>query len=174
MTRPGGWCEVSGLGAELCSNEGPVSEDNGLGKHMDLYREAMAKIGRAFPKSSDYLTDLLANAGFVDVAAASLKEPIGPWPKDPKMKRIGAMVMLQSDAGIMRHPTSTTCLTMPTLTNQLCITALEAYGMEPLTEILNMPPAEAQDVVAKARKAVNNKNFHTCNCLLVVLLPMSS
>lgn len=63
---------------------------------------------------------------------------------------------------------------MPTLTNQLCIKALEAYGMEPLTGILNMPPAEAQDVVAKARKAVNNKNFHTCNCLLVVLLPMSS
>lgn len=73
---------------------------------MDLYRESMAKIGRAFPKSSDYLTDLLVNAGFVDVTSASLKEPIGPWPKDPKMKMIGAMVMLQSDAGITRHPAS--------------------------------------------------------------------
>ena len=77
-----------------------MSKDNGLKRHMDLCREAMIKIGRPFPESSDFLTDLLVNAGFVDVVAASLKEPIGPWPKDPKMKRIGAMVLLQSEAGI--------------------------------------------------------------------------
>lgn len=54
---------------------------------------------------------------------------------------------------------------MPALTNQLCKTGLEAYGMAPLTRILNMPTAEAQNVFANAHKAVKNKNFHTYNYL---------
>ncbi|CCX33335.1 S-adenosyl-L-methionine-dependent methyltransferase [Pyronema domesticum] len=136
---PGGFVEIGELGATLHSDDGTMSKTNGLKIHMDLCREAMIKIGRPFPESEQWIRDLLINAGFVDVRTESFKEPIGPWPKERRKKQIGAMVLLQSEAG------------------------LEAYGMAPLTRILDMPQEEAHKVFVEAHKAVKNKNYHTYN-----------
>jgi hypothetical protein len=72
---------------------------NGVARHFELCRQAMDKIGRPFPTSST-LKVLLEDAGFVDVKVTDIKQPLGPWPKNERMKRIGAMAMLMSETGI--------------------------------------------------------------------------
>lgn len=51
----------------------------------------MGKIGRPGP-TSESLKTLLEEAGFVDIEVHNYKQPIGPWPKDKKLKQVGAMV----------------------------------------------------------------------------------
>ena len=36
----------------------------------------------------------LKDAGFVDVRVLKRKQPVGIWPKDPLLKKIGAMCLL--------------------------------------------------------------------------------
>ncbi|KAL1989317.1 hypothetical protein VTN96DRAFT_79 [Rasamsonia emersonii] len=41
----------------------------------------------------------MEKAGFVDVKEESFKVPIGPWPKDPKLKEIGRFQQVQQIQG---------------------------------------------------------------------------
>jgi hypothetical protein len=55
---------------------------------------------------------LLQDVGFVDVEVMTAKEPLGPWPKDERLKRVGAM-------GLLHHET-----------------VFESYGMAAFTRVL--------------------------------------
>ncbi|KAF8543378.1 S-adenosyl-L-methionine-dependent methyltransferase [Trichophaea hybrida] len=136
VTKPGGYCELGELGGVPDSDDGTMSD--GVDRHFELCRQAMEKIGRPFPTSST-LKALLEEAGFVDVQVTDIKQPLGPWPKNERIKRIGAMAMLMSETGF------------------------EAYGMAALTRILEMPKEEASKVFVNALKGVKNKNHHTYN-----------
>jgi hypothetical protein len=75
----------------------------GIKLHYDLCGEAMKKIGRSFPTSSQLKT-YLENAGFVDIQVKDFKMPHGPWAKDPLMKKVGAMIMLMGETGMSSFP----------------------------------------------------------------------
>jgi len=42
------------------------------------------------------LRERLEKSGFIDVHVVNFKQPCGPWPKDERLKQVGAMVMLMS------------------------------------------------------------------------------
>jgi hypothetical protein len=77
------------------------------------------------------------DAGFVDVQIKTLKQPFGPWPKDKRLKQLGAMMMLN------------------------CQTAFHAYGLAALTRILGMNVEEADALCRGGIQATRNKNSHT-------------
>lgn len=58
----------------------------------------MPKIGRN-PANRENMTERLQKAGFTDIVALDYKHPFGPWPKDKRQKRIGAMNMLNMETG---------------------------------------------------------------------------
>jgi hypothetical protein len=98
-TTPGGYVELAELGGKLMSDDGTMGEDNPMKKAYDLcHYEAMASIGRP-PATAEDLRTKLENAGFVDVKVHTYKQVYGPWPKDPRMKRIGAMALLMCETG---------------------------------------------------------------------------
>jgi hypothetical protein len=102
---------------------------------MDLLDEALEKMGR--PQATPaMLKERLENAGFVDVQIVTGKQPFGPWPKEKRMKTVGAMVMLNADTGC------------------------EAYGMAPFTRILGMDKDEATKTCRDAFADIKNKNYH--------------
>jgi hypothetical protein len=82
------------------------------------------------------MKSLLEKVGFEDVKVLPVKEPMGPWPKDPRLKRLGAMVLLHSD------------------------TSFESYGMAAFTRILGMEPEKAREVCEAGRLAARNRNYH--------------
>ncbi|KAF8544212.1 S-adenosyl-L-methionine-dependent methyltransferase, partial [Trichophaea hybrida] len=135
-TKPGGYVEVAELGADLFSDDNTLAP--ALMRHCELLNMALAKVGRS-QASAASLKDKLEKAGFVDVNVVSVKQPCGPWPKDERMKQIGAMVMLMSETG------------------------LEAYCMALFTRVLEMSPEKAMESCKGSMAAIRNKNYHMYN-----------
>lgn len=77
------------------SDDGSMQPDNPLKVYIDHLRSSV-KMGRP-PLELKFMKTLLEKAGFEDIKAKKIKEPLGPWPKDPRMKRVGAMVFLHSE-----------------------------------------------------------------------------
>jgi hypothetical protein len=86
--------------------------------------------------TAETLKQRLEEAGFVDVEVVTGKQPFGPWPKEKHMKTVGAMVMLNAEAGA------------------------EAYGMVPFTRVLGMEVDRARKICQDMLADVKNKNYH--------------
>ncbi|KAI5798460.1 S-adenosyl-L-methionine-dependent methyltransferase [Pyronema domesticum] len=143
-TKPGGYVQLCEVGGELYCDDGTLTDDNALKIAFDiLNKEAMPKIGRP-PATRENMTERLQKAGFMDIVALDFKHPFGPWPKDKRQKRIGAMNMLNMETGI------------------------ESYFMAAATRILGMEVQKAEKYCKDAFAALKNKNFHTYNYYYVV------
>ncbi|KAF8243752.1 S-adenosyl-L-methionine-dependent methyltransferase [Wilcoxina mikolae CBS 423.85] len=135
---PGGYAELSEVGYELFSDDDTLSPDNPFKRHFDLAALAMEQIGRP-PPTGELLRRRLEKAGFVDVMVKNIKEPLGPWPKDKRLKTIGAMCLLNGETGI------------------------EAFGLAPLTRVLGFGKEEAMEICREALAAMKTKGSHTYN-----------
>lgn len=61
--------------------------------------EAASKFGAPF-EDTLRIKGLMEDAGFVDVQQHAVKLPIGPWPKDKRLKKVGAFEMVNMVDGI--------------------------------------------------------------------------
>ncbi|KAI5809235.1 S-adenosyl-L-methionine-dependent methyltransferase [Pyronema omphalodes] len=134
-TKPGGYAELCEYSITVNCDDGTMTPDNPLMIYMDYLRESMIKMGRP-PPELQLMKLSLEKAGFDDVHAQEVKEPIGPWAKDARQKRIGAMVLLN------------------------CETGIESYAMAAFTRILGMEEEKARSLCAGALTAARNKNYH--------------
>jgi hypothetical protein len=82
----------------------PKSEDGSIrGTSMERWGPLALECGEKFGKSFSIAEDseeLMKKAGFVNVTYRTFKWPIGTWPKDPKLKQIGAYNRLGWEEGI--------------------------------------------------------------------------
>lgn len=117
-----------------------MAPDNPFKRHFDLYREAMEMIGRPHP-TGPLLRARLEKAGFVDVHVRCIKQPLGPWPKDRRLKTVGAMCVLNAETGI------------------------EAFGTAPFTRIMGYTPEQAKGICRDALAAMKVKSSHIYNIL---------
>ncbi|KAI5811884.1 S-adenosyl-L-methionine-dependent methyltransferase [Pyronema omphalodes] len=134
-TVPGGYVELGEYALTVNCDDGTMKADNEAKVHLQYLRESMLKMGRPAP-TLESMKMLLENAGFEDILALEAKEPIGPWPKDPRQKRIGAMSLLNLEGGF------------------------ESYGMAAFTGVLGMEVDKARAICNVALAAVRNKNYH--------------
>jgi len=58
-------------------------------KWCELTLEGSSKVGRKWADPRHY-KDLMKKVGFVDVTEKLFKWPLGPWPKERKLKELGA------------------------------------------------------------------------------------
>lgn len=79
----------------------------GFKKYHEVLDEAFRKVGR-LPATGALLRQRLEVAGFVDIQVFSFKQPFGRWPKDQRMKTIGAMFLLICETGMEAYGTNTT------------------------------------------------------------------
>ncbi|KAI5808401.1 S-adenosyl-L-methionine-dependent methyltransferase [Pyronema omphalodes] len=135
-SRPGGYVELCEYSITVECDDGTMKPDNGVKVCTDYLRESMIKMGRP-PPELEMMKMVLEKAGFEDIHASEVKEPMGPWPKDPRQKRIGAMSLLN------------------------CETGIESYGLAAFTRVLGMEVDKARAVCKAALAAVRNKNYHT-------------
>lgn len=137
---PGGYVEICEEAIAFFCDDGTMKPDNPAKIYIDQLRASMIKMGRP-PPDLKFLKNLLEKAGFENVKAMQVKEPVGPWPKDPRLKTIGAMVLLHGDS------------------------AFESYGMALFTRILGMDAKAAKHLCDEGLRAVRNKNYHMYSCL---------
>jgi len=79
----------------------------------------------------------MEEAGFVDVEEHILKLPVGPWPRDPRLKRVGLFEMVNMTEGIQG------------LTIML------------FTRCLQWTPTQVELFLMDVRNDAKNKNIHS-------------
>jgi len=75
-----------------------------LENFLDAFVKALRIAGLPLP-TSDMLRGHAEDAGFVDVEVYDIKQPWGPWPKDPNMKKIGQIMEMVLTTGLEVYPT---------------------------------------------------------------------
>lgn len=70
-----------------------MAPDHGVNLYMAKLNEAMDRLGRP-GQTAETLKGYLENAGFLDVTVHRFKQPYGPWPREQRLKQVGAMGMM--------------------------------------------------------------------------------
>lgn len=79
---------------------------------------------------------MMEEAGFVDVQEHVLKIPCGPWPRDPRLKRVGLFEAVNMTEGIT------------------------GLSLKLFTRILGWTPDQVQAFIAEIRREVKNRRIH--------------
>jgi len=90
--KPGTYCELQCIYPLLRCDDNSSPRDSNLFRFSHDAREASALINTPLDAVASYASYLNA-AGFENVVETRYKLPSGPWPKDKRMKLIGAFEM---------------------------------------------------------------------------------
>jgi hypothetical protein len=64
-----------------------------------LFIHAGEMTGRTFT-IVDSMKQGIIDAGFVNVVEKTYKDPLGPWPADPKLREVGRWTLMGFEAGL--------------------------------------------------------------------------
>ena len=87
--KPGGYLECQELDVWAETDDKSLPADSSISKWCINQEEAAQKMGRSLRISGQDFKKQMEAAGFVNVEFREYKLPIGPWPKDPKLKEVG-------------------------------------------------------------------------------------
>ncbi|KIW16415.1 hypothetical protein PV08_06467 [Exophiala spinifera] len=132
--EPGGWFEVQEFEVWFYSQKPDgLPDDSPIVKWQKLIDQASISFGRRLNNVSQF-EHHLKEAGFVDVQTQIIKTPIGPWPRERRLREIGAFLRAQM------------------------LDALEAVTLAYLTRALGWTQEEIQVMLADVRKEFSDKN----------------
>jgi SAM-dependent methyltransferase len=134
--NPGGYLEVSGTWLHPSSDDNTIPEDSA---YAEFFR-VMRRIGDEIDAPVDApLTwkSRMQNAGFEDVQECIFKVPTSPWPKDPRLKKVGAFDLVNFEEGA------------------------RGFMMRGFTQILGGSKDEAEVLIARARSEARNRHMHS-------------
>ncbi|KAL5332377.1 S-adenosyl-L-methionine-dependent methyltransferase [Aspergillus crustosus] len=143
QTKPGGWVEFQDFHLVNYSEDGTLREGNNVNRFYELLREACDKVNRPVTVGKE-LGKWAEEAGFVNVVHAKFQLPLGIWPREKRMKEIGALNMLQFLEG------------------------LEAFSTATFTNILGWEIEEVQAFLALVRRDAKDSKVHMMHDLHVV------
>lgn len=134
--KPGGWVEWHQKHPQFYSDDETLAEDNPIAIWGQHFFAAGEKFGTP-PHSCRNLKQWMTDVGFVDVEEHIVKLPVGPWPKDKRLKNIGLFEMVNMDEG------------------------LEGLTMMLFTRALEWSPERVQLFLKDVREEVKNREVHS-------------
>ena len=134
--KPGGYLEMSGTYPKVASDDKTVPPNSAYAEFGETMRRIGLKIG-AHVDAPVTWKDRMMRAGFEDVHEHIFKLPTNPWPKDPRLKKVGALELANFTEGA------------------------EAFFLRGYTTILGHSWEEAQVVMARAREEVRDRRMHS-------------
>lgn len=96
--KPGGYLELSCSLPEACSDDGTIPENSAWKQFTDVFFEIGDKIG-ASGRAPKQWKSQLQSEGYEDVHERIFKIPSSPWPRDKRLKHIGALEVANLDKG---------------------------------------------------------------------------
>lgn len=125
--RTGGYYEAQEFRVWFHSQGSQLPDDSSI----QLWQHHLTEGTKAFGKSLnivEQLAEKMSNAGFSGVHEEVLKVPIGPWPKDRRLKRVGQWMQLHA------------------------IDSVEPLTLALFTRVLGWSEAECRVLIAKVRQ----------------------
>lgn len=135
-TRPGGYVEFQMKHPMVVSDDGTLPRDSALQQWCQNYVHAANAFGTPL-NDTLRIKGLMEAAGFVDVEEHVVKLPIGPWPKNKQLKKVGAFELVNFIHGI------------------------EGLTMRIFSKGLGMPVEEIQLLLMEVRKEAENSKIHS-------------
>ncbi|KAI5458957.1 S-adenosyl-L-methionine-dependent methyltransferase [Mariannaea sp. PMI_226] len=133
--KPGGYVEHVELWGIANSDDGTLKEDSPLKKWVQIFEQIGDAMGKTFFFAHG-AANAMREAGF-EVTERKVKVPIGPWPKDKKLKQWGLW------------------------NRQFVIQGIEGFSIRGLTEMLGWKYEEAQLFLAALRKELMRPSLHS-------------
>ncbi|KAL6407629.1 hypothetical protein AUP68_08649 [Ilyonectria robusta] len=133
--EPGGYVEIQEPDLAWKSNDGTLLPNNALLQCAQLLQGASEKFGRAY-QDIPSLVNIMTEIGFVDVVIEAFRWPNNPWPKDKRLKELGAWVYTNFSGG------------------------LEGITMAPLTRAYGWTPQAVEVFLVDVRKVLGDRNTH--------------
>jgi len=133
VTRPGGWCQMVELYFQVQSDNGSLTEDHALRQWSARYAESME--GLKDLRVPLRLSNMMRDAGFVDVEARMIQLPTCAWSTDQREQDIG----IANRENVQR--------------------LLSSLALYPFTERLEMPIQDVHLLVAQARLEADEPGF---------------
>ncbi|KAJ4385517.1 hypothetical protein N0V93_009946 [Gnomoniopsis smithogilvyi] len=99
-TKPGGWVESFEGSPHMVADDGTVGEKSAISQWGRFFEEGGKVMGRTFMVVAEGLQrKAMEEAGFVDIGEWDFQAPVGSWPEDERLKRIGhlSQAALESD-----------------------------------------------------------------------------
>lgn len=118
-------------------------------QYIRWLNEASEKSGRRINIAPE-LKQWMIDAGFEDVTEKVYMVPLGPWPKDPKLKEVGKWEYI------------------------LAPESVEAYGLRLYTQVLGWSSDEAKIHHALVRQQLRDRTVHAYVKLFVFFIPLIS
>jgi SAM-dependent methyltransferase len=131
-TKPGGFIEQMEMSVKFTSDDGAADSDDVMAEWSQIFIDAGERIGKSF-KIADQAAFLIRDAGFVDVVERWFKVPVGPWPKDKRLREIGRQ------------------------NYHFCNEGLEGWALYLLTRIMGWKAPEVHILVARMKSALNER-----------------
>ena len=141
--KPGGYLEHAEFAPGAGSDDGTVNENNAAGNWQNEAIESAKVTGRTF-EIMYRMCGLVREAGYQDVVEKKYKWPLGPWPKDKKLKELGWWAQRHVDAG------------------------LENWCLALLTRVFGWSYSQVMEHVAKVRANLWDKKIHAWHEMRVV------
>lgn len=137
--KPGGWFQHIEPNIELRGDnpEYPFGVGEIYKKWAQLFYDAGDKLGRTFRFDGEVMIKWAAGAGFTELNHKRFKIPHGTWPKDKRLKEMGAFVHLYMDL------------------------SLDGFALYPVGQILGWTLEEVQVLVANMRSSIRNQKVLT-------------
>lgn len=86
--------ELQDFDLKYCSDDGTLTPDHDYYKWNDVFLAGLDSINRT-ARPGPKLRSYAEAAGFVNIREEKFKVPLGPWPKNPELKQIGMMNLVQ-------------------------------------------------------------------------------
>jgi hypothetical protein len=96
--KPGGYLELACVWLVPGCDDGTLPEDCAYVEMCQTFQEIGANI-KADPDAPVHYHEYLSEAGFANVSQTILKIPTSTWPKDPRLKRVGALELMNVKDG---------------------------------------------------------------------------
>ncbi|KAL3422601.1 hypothetical protein PVAG01_06757 [Phlyctema vagabunda] len=141
--KPGGWVEFQDYDTACISQDGTMKPDYKVAEMLSLLRGACNTIGRLLDPGP-HLKGWVQDAGFENITHRIVPFPVGLWPKERKLKEIGAFMTLQYTEGV------------------------DAFTLLPFTGILGWSEDEVKIFNAKVRNDAKDKSIHTMHNFHIV------
>ncbi|TVY92317.1 Secondary metabolism regulator, partial [Lachnellula willkommii] len=87
--KPGGWLEFQCIDGSLKCDDGTVPKASQFKEYDRLLRAAASAFGTPLEDPTGY-AKWFEGAGFAGVTERVFKMPTSPWPKDPRLRMVGA------------------------------------------------------------------------------------
>jgi len=135
FVTPGGWVEFQDYDLQWYSEDETLKPDSSLAKWLDLFYEGASKTGRDH-RPGIKLEGWVRDAGFTEIYHQKFRLPVGRWPKDERLKMVGAWNLIN------------------------CLEGIEGFTMGLFTRMLGWTAEEVQVLLAGVRKDLRNPKIH--------------